>query len=148
MKDPFSQQQDRILTMIRERYPDYHPLMSLAELAHDSWVEPQHRIRAHSIIAEYTERKFATVQTDVNIGVDFGKLTVVYSDHEQELPQIVDERAPRVLEHMSGSEISISEITGPESVEVSGEGIEIVQEPVSVVEELFNEPLETLFVEV
>ena len=133
--DPFTSQQDRILGMIRDEFPDYHPLVSLARIAHCAHVEPQHQIRAHSIIAEYTERKFGTQQVDVNVGVDFGKLTVVYSDHEQDLPTIVDEREVKVIEHESDLALPAPEAM-PVTVADSGGS-----------EDVFEGPLEALFEE-
>jgi hypothetical protein len=46
-----------LLATIREKYPDYHPILAMAAVANDESVTPEMRFQAHKEIAPYIEPK-------------------------------------------------------------------------------------------
>jgi hypothetical protein len=67
-------QRDRILGMIRQRHPNYHPLLSIADLAHSSDDEKV-RLDCHKTIAKYVEPELKSIEVrGENMG---GSITIV-----------------------------------------------------------------------
>lgn len=48
--------------MLSERFPDYHPVMAMAEIANDPAVELDVRFQAHKEVAQYIEPKRKAVE--------------------------------------------------------------------------------------
>ena len=46
-----------LLEAINEKYPDYHPVLAMVEIAHDEGSTPEMRFQAHKEIAQYIEPK-------------------------------------------------------------------------------------------
>lgn len=57
---------NRILDMIQAKYPGYHPLMSIAEIAHnpDPNITWELRHQCHKTIAKYVESELKSVQIE------------------------------------------------------------------------------------
>jgi len=52
----------QVLNMIRRSYPDYHPLVSIAHLAHDAQSDPRLRFDCHRVIAKYVEPELKSLE--------------------------------------------------------------------------------------
>lgn len=54
-----------VLAMIQAKYPGYHPLMSIAEIAHnpDPTIDWELRFNCHKTIAKFVEPELKSVQT-------------------------------------------------------------------------------------
>lgn len=65
-----------VLAMIQQKYPGYHPLMSIAEIAHstDPLVDWELRFQCHKTIAKYVEPELKSITT-VN-GDDKRRVTI------------------------------------------------------------------------
>lgn len=56
------QPKSQVLEAIRQFYPDYHPLVSIAHLAHDSLSDPRLRFDCHRTIAKYVEPELKSLE--------------------------------------------------------------------------------------
>lgn len=52
---------DRVLQMIRQKYPGYHPLMAIAEIAHEPEQDPKVRLDCHKTIAKYVAPELRSI---------------------------------------------------------------------------------------
>lgn len=59
-----------LLETIQAKYPDYHPVIAMAEIANDPNKPDDMRFMAHKEIAQYIEPKRKAVEMDANIGGD------------------------------------------------------------------------------
>jgi hypothetical protein len=51
-----------LFAMMAERWPDYHPVIAMAEIANDPAVELDTRFAAHKEVAQYVEPKRKAVE--------------------------------------------------------------------------------------
>lgn len=56
------QPKSQVLEAIRQFYPDYHPLVSIAHLAHDDFSDPRLRFECHKTIAKYVEPELKSLE--------------------------------------------------------------------------------------
>lgn len=101
----FKHNGERLLHMLRQRHPDYHPIVSIAAIAHEAERDPEHidtALRAHAIVLKYVEPDLKSVE--VRVGDD-RKRTINVSLFEEvlEIPQ----ENPAKLMH-AGSGVSVS----------------------------------------
>lgn len=54
--------QSHVLTAIRQFYPDYHPLVSIAHLAHNVMSDPRLQFDCHRVIAKYVEPELKSLE--------------------------------------------------------------------------------------
>jgi len=87
---------NRILEMLQREHPNYHPLVSMAEIAlekddenkfvHDAKL----RVECHKTIVKYVESELKSVEVKGNIKSDFGLLRVTImeddDDNDEETP--------------------------------------------------------------
>lgn len=66
MSESNKQVSDRILAMIRRKFPEYHPLMSIAELAHDSEDE-RLQFDCHKALARFIEPELKSVEVKATV---------------------------------------------------------------------------------
>lgn len=52
----------QVLDVIRQFYPDYHPLVSIAHIAHDTVSDPRLRFDCHRVIAKYVEPELKSLE--------------------------------------------------------------------------------------
>lgn len=88
------------LAMIRSEYPNYHPLVSLARLAHKDIVieDPRLEFEIHKAILPYVTPKLSSIE--VKSEVNETRRVIVSLFEQQTLPngQIVDVEVPLVTE--------------------------------------------------
>ena len=85
---------NKILDLIQEEFPDYHPLLSLARIAHktedrvnegEETASLKLQFECHQTIAKYTESQLKSVEVKANVKTDFGHLRVsVTKDDDDE----------------------------------------------------------------
>lgn len=51
-----------VLQAIHQFYPDYHPLVSIAHIAHGSNVDPRLQFDCHRVIAKYVEPELKSLE--------------------------------------------------------------------------------------
>lgn len=89
----FKHNGERLLHLIRQRYPDYHPIMAIAQIAHDAaeGEEPDlpTALRAHTTVLAYVEPSLKSVEVNV---VEDRNRTINVSLFE-EVPSIPDSEA-------------------------------------------------------
>lgn len=84
-----------LLKMLHERYPNYHPLIAMAELAHNEKTEDGIRFNCHKEIAKYVEPQLKSVEVKGRVKSDFGVLRVVAADPLQlSSPETEGEKLP------------------------------------------------------
>lgn len=59
----------RLLNMLQERYPTYHPLMAIADLANSEAVkiDPRLALECHKTILQYVEPKLQSIEVKADI---------------------------------------------------------------------------------
>lgn len=60
-------QKERLLGMLQEKYPGYHPLISIAEIAHDEDVDLRTKLACHQTIVKYVESELKSVEVRAEI---------------------------------------------------------------------------------
>lgn len=56
------QSKSHVLDAIRQFYPDYHPLVSIAHIAHDVVSDPRLKFDCHRVIAKYVEPELKSLE--------------------------------------------------------------------------------------
>ena len=89
--------ENAVLAMIQAKYPGYHPLMSIAEIAHnpDPNIDWELRFNCHKAIAKYIEPELKSVQ---HIGGDKRptiNITMIVED-EVEITDVITDSRPLV----------------------------------------------------
>jgi hypothetical protein len=51
-----------LLAMMQDRWPDYHPVMAMADIANDDAVDLDLRFSAHKEVAQYVAPKLKAVE--------------------------------------------------------------------------------------
>ncbi len=69
-------QSKKILDLIREKHPNYHPLLSLADIAHNDGANLKLQAECHTTIARYTESQLKSVEVKAEVSADFGVMSV------------------------------------------------------------------------
>lgn len=64
-----------LLAMLSERFPGYHPVMAMAEIANDPAVELDTRFQAHKEVAQYVEPKRKAIE---HSGTDGGPVRMTF----------------------------------------------------------------------
>lgn len=57
----------RLLKMIQQRHPNYHPALSIADIANDSDVDDELALRAHSTLLKYIEPELRSIQIQADV---------------------------------------------------------------------------------
>lgn len=91
---------DMALALVRQEYPNYHPLVSLTRLAHKDEViqDPKLEFEIHKAILPYVTPKLSSIE--VKSEVNETRRVIVSLFEQQTLPngQVVDVEVPLVTE--------------------------------------------------
>lgn len=88
-EDVETQPSNRILDMIRKEYPDYHPLLAIARIAHTAknytpegveYTDHNLAFRCHQTIAKYCESEIRSVEVRGHIDHTVRTLRVLVDD--------------------------------------------------------------------
>ena len=55
---------DHLLALIRREYPEYHPLVSIARIAHDESADLKLQYECHKTISKFIEPELKSVETN------------------------------------------------------------------------------------
>ena len=78
-------QRDRLLGMLQEQYPKYHPIIAMAEMAHDRSCKEEIVFQCHKTIARYVESELKAVEVRTDTAKDYGQLRVVLEGEVEEV---------------------------------------------------------------
>jgi hypothetical protein len=87
----------RLLRMLQQRHPEYHPAMSIADLAHTA-EEEELRFKCHSTLLKYVEPELRSVQIQADvketrtIRVSLFE-TIEHTDNKKELQAIEEAKS-------------------------------------------------------
>lgn len=73
-------QKDRLLDMIQEAHPGYHPVLSLAEIANDTENDVRVRLDANKTILPYVEAQLKSIEIKGDGNSEFGILRVILEE--------------------------------------------------------------------
>lgn len=85
---------ERLLAMIQQRHPNYHPIVAIADLAHDQNVkaDPRLELECHKAILPYIESKLANIEQKINLTETRRVVVSLFEDAE-----IVEEKTLPML---------------------------------------------------
>jgi len=74
---------ESVLAMIRAKYPEYHPLMAIATMAHDNSIEdPRLKLDCHKTILKYVQPELRSIEVKGEIDVTHRRVIVSMFDGE------------------------------------------------------------------
>jgi len=91
---------DLALELIQREFPNYHPLVSLARLAHRAEVisDPALELDVHKTILPYVTPKLSSVEVKSDQGLDRRVVVSLFETHTLEDGRIVDTEVPLVTD--------------------------------------------------
>ena len=109
-------QGDKVLELLRETYPEYHPLIGLAKIAHTTEDE-RLEFDCHKVLSEFVEPKLKSVEVQQTISED-SLLRVVFDGEYEEIPEHdgTTDDGPPALEKLPVDEILDSPVILDEAV--------------------------------
>jgi hypothetical protein len=113
----FKHNGERLLHMLRQRHPEYHPILSIANIAHVAEQEEgliDTALRAHAIILKYVEPELKSVE--VNINQD-RKRVINVSLFEEVQPELLGNGSDTGHQEVVGHQEAVNQIFDVEIVE-------------------------------
>ena len=91
---------DMALSLVQSRYPNYHPLLALADLAHKQEVvdDPKLEFEVHKAILPYVMPKLSSVEVKAEQDNQRRVIVTLFEDAQLPNGSIVDVEMPLVLE--------------------------------------------------
>jgi hypothetical protein len=91
---------EQALTLIQREYPNYHPLIALARLAHDPLViaDPKLEVDIHKSILPYVAPKLSSVEVKQEATDDRRVIVSLFETHVLENGRTVDVEVPLITE--------------------------------------------------
>lgn len=91
---------DIALSIVQREYPDYHPLISLARLAHKEEViaDPKLELEVHKTILPYVQPKLSSVEVKTEDNDPRRVIVSLFEEHTLEDGRVVDVEVPLVTE--------------------------------------------------
>lgn len=89
LEKEFRHNGERLLDLLRSQHPDYHPILSIARIAHNCDGDPElleTALKAHSTILKYVEPEIKSVE--VNVNRDDGRVIEVSLFSDTKKPEI------------------------------------------------------------
>lgn len=86
---------NKVLSLIQDYYPTYHPLVSIAHIAHTKCDEdPRLELDCHKTIAKYVEQELKSVEHTGHIDHEINTLRVIIDDRKA--PELIEGSAERI----------------------------------------------------
>jgi hypothetical protein len=84
---------EEALALVQREYPQYHPLMALARLAHDKRVvdDPKLELAVHQTILPYVQPKLSSVEVQANISDHRRVVVTLFEDIDVEDGTVIAE---------------------------------------------------------
>lgn len=76
-------QKDRLIDMIHDVHPEYHPVLSLAEIATDMENDVRIRLDASKVILPYVEAQLKSIEIKGDGNPEFGVLRVILEEADK-----------------------------------------------------------------
>lgn len=88
------------LELVQKDYPEYHPLIALARMAHKVEVtcDPKLELEVHKAILPYVAPKLASQEVNLNAGDDRRVVVTLFEDVELEDGRSVKAQIPMVVD--------------------------------------------------
>lgn len=88
------------LALVQQEFPEYHPLIALARLAHRKEVtdDPKLELEVHKTILPYVAPKLANVEVKADIREERRVIVSLFEDHRLPDGRTVDVEIPYVIE--------------------------------------------------
>lgn len=67
----------RLLQLLQEKYPDYHPVLEMAAVANDKEADIKTRFDANKEVAKYVEPVLKAIELDANFELDQTRPVVI-----------------------------------------------------------------------
>lgn len=91
---------DIALELVQSRFPEYHPLTAIAELAHsqEARQDPKFALACHQTILPYVSAKLANVEHKIENGDDRSIVVSLFDDRVLEDGRTVQVEVPLITE--------------------------------------------------
>lgn len=99
---------DHLLALIRREYPEYHPLVSIARIAHDSNADLKLQYECHKTISKFIEPELKSVETRVK---DDDRTRVVISMFPDQNKPPAIERGTTYWDGEDIQDVDVDEVT-------------------------------------
>lgn len=86
---------NRIVAMIQREFPGYHPLLSIARIAHKQGIDVELQFNCHKVIAKYIEPELKSIEMSGEVANERRVKVSLFSD-DVELIEDVTPRDPAV----------------------------------------------------
>jgi hypothetical protein len=96
---PTAPKQNHIVTLLQKEFPGYHPLLSIARIAHKEGVDVQLQFDCHKVIAKYIEPELKSIEMSGNVSNE-RRVSVSLFDPEMiedVIPKEANPKAPLTL---------------------------------------------------
>lgn len=95
-----------LLRLLEERWPGYHPVVAMAEVANDLNNPPELRFNANKEVAKYVTPTLAAIKIDADIAHNAGVVLLPSQgqslmDWAEQAKMIMQQTETRVLEHVA-----------------------------------------------
>lgn len=95
---PETEPENKVLSLIRSHYPQYHPLVSIAHIAHSCDGDQRLELECHKTIAKYVEQELKSVEHKGHIDHEINTLRVIIDDRQAPEPAVIDGEAEIIQE--------------------------------------------------
>ena len=95
------QSKSHVLDAIRQYYPDYHPLVSIAHIAHDGVSDPRLKFDCHRVIAKYVEPELKSLEVRGSF-TETRRVSVSLFDESEIVDAVIVEPARLVDQAING----------------------------------------------
>lgn len=88
------------LDIVQREFPNYHPLLSLARLAHDDRVkdDPKLELEVHRTILPYVAPKLSSVEVKTDVKEERRVIVSLFEQRQLDNGSVVDVEVPLVTE--------------------------------------------------
>lgn len=83
-----------ILSMIQAHYPGYHPLVSIAHMAHSPDLDPRLVFDCHRVIAKYVEPELKSLEVKGKFDETRRVVVSLFDENDESVAEIIDSDVP------------------------------------------------------
>lgn len=112
-------QRERLLGMIQKKYPNYHPVVAMADLAHTS-IDHEIQLQCHKAIAKFVEPELRSVEIKgEGLGNTVNIITMNAEGKERNLMEEMADRRQQMLRVIDKTPEEIMALPAPEKDQVA-----------------------------
>jgi len=75
-----------LLTEIRKKYPNYHPILAIVDIAHDEKADLQLQFDCHKVVAKYIEPELKSIEVKADFKQHQTVRVSLFSESPEEVP--------------------------------------------------------------